>query len=89
MLTFYVPEWNAVVDQLSTMDARVELLSFVEGRRAFVTLMQAVSGFTSYLHRSIDSRGLQHARSVLEWKSGCNVQKWTEEDAALKDRKAA
>ncbi|KAL1944343.1 hypothetical protein VTO73DRAFT_3528 [Trametes versicolor] len=71
MLTFYVPEWNAVVDQLSTMDARVELPSFVEERRAFVTLMQA------------------HARSVLEWKSGCYVQKWAEEDAAVKDRKTA
>lgn len=55
MLTFYVPEWNAVAAQLSNMDARVELPSFVEERRAFVTLMQAVSGFTSYLHRSIDS----------------------------------
>lgn len=54
MLTFYVPEWNAVVDQLSTMDARVELPSFVEERRAFVTLMQAVGGCTSYPHRSID-----------------------------------
>ncbi len=55
LYTFYVPEWNAVADRLSNMDARIELPSFVKERRDFVTLMQAVSGFTSYPHRSIDS----------------------------------
>lgn len=89
MYTFYVPEWRAVVSRLSNMDIRLELPSFVEERHAFVTSMQAVSDFTSYPHKSIGSRGIQHARSVLEWKSGCYVQKWAEEDAAVEDRKAA
>ncbi|KAI0371427.1 hypothetical protein BV20DRAFT_1067527 [Pilatotrama ljubarskyi] len=69
--TFYIPEFNAVVEALGRFRSPAERAVFMKERQEYVTRVQT------------------HGVAVLTWERTNHRKKWSEDDAARADRKAA